>query len=154
MISAECRQSRSITVVKAVIKDFKDFVLESDFVALATGLIVGATVGKIVTSVVNDLVMPAIGAVTKGTTSFTNLRFVIPGTSAVVRYGNFLSVLLDAVIVLFVVFLIIRGIEKLRRLRDTDEDAAEKDCPYCLTAIPCAATRCPACTSHLETEGD
>ena len=136
-----------------MIKDFKDFVLESDFVALATGLIVGATVGRIGTSVVNDLVMPLIGSVTKGTTSFTNLKFVIPGTSAVVRYGNFLSVLLDAIIVLFVVFLIIRGIEKLRRLRDKDEDATEKDCPYCLTAVPRAATRCPACTSELEAGG-
>jgi large conductance mechanosensitive channel len=134
-----------------MLKDFKDFVLESDFVALATGLIVGATVGKIVTSVVNDLIMPLIGSVTKGATSFTNLRVTIPGTAAVIRYGNFLSVLLDSVIVLFVVFLIIRGIEKLRRMRQKDEDAVEKDCPFCLTAVPKAATRCPACTSELGT---
>jgi large conductance mechanosensitive channel len=133
-----------------MIRDFKDFVLESDFVALATGLIVGATVGRIVTSVVNDLIMPLIGAFTKGSTSFTNLRVTIPGTAAVVRYGNFLSVLLDGVIVLFVVFLIIRGIERLKRRQDADEEAVEKDCPFCLTAIPRAATRCPACTSQLE----
>jgi large conductance mechanosensitive channel len=132
-----------------MLKDFKDFVLESDFVALATGLIVGATVGRIVTSVVNDLIMPLIGSVTKGTTSFTNLRFTIPGTSAVVLYGNFLSVLLDGIIVLFVVYLIIRGIEKLRRMKQKDDDATEKDCPFCLTAVPKAATRCPACTSEL-----
>ena len=137
-----------------MIKDFKDFVLTSDFVALATGLIVGATVGKIVTSVVNDLIMPLIGAMTKGTTSFTNLRFVIPGTAAVIRYGNFLSVLLDGIIILFVVFLIIRGIEKMRRLARKDEDATERDCPYCLTAVPREATRCPACTSQLEAAGN
>ena len=137
-----------------MIKDFRDFVLESDFVALATGLIVGATVGKIVTSAVNDLIMPLIGALTKGTTSFTNLRVRIPGTAAIVRYGNFLSVLLDALIVLFVVYLIIRGIEKLRRLRKKDEEASEKDCPYCLTAVPKAATRCPACTSQLGATAD
>ena len=133
-----------------MLRDFKDFVLTSDFVALATGLIVGATVGRIVTSVVNDLIMPLVGAVTKGTTSFTNLKVVIPGTSAVVRYGNFISVLLDGIIVLFVVFLIIRGIEKLRRLQEKDDEATERDCPYCLTAVPKEATRCPACTSDLE----
>ena len=132
-----------------MLKDFKDFVLESDFVALATGLIVGATVGKIVTSLTNDLIMPLIGSVTKGGTSFANLHFVVPGTTAVVRYGSFLSAMLDGVIVLFVVYLIIRGIEKLKRMRAKAEDAVEKDCPFCLTAIPKAATRCPACTSEL-----
>jgi large conductance mechanosensitive channel len=133
-----------------MLKDFKDFVLKSDFVALATGLIVGATVGRIVTSVVNDLIMPVIGSVTKGATSFAALSVTVPGTAAVIRYGNFLSVLLDGIIILFVVFLMIRGIEKLRRMQEKDDEATEKDCPYCLTAIPRAATRCPACTSDLE----
>jgi large conductance mechanosensitive channel len=132
-----------------MLKDFKDFVLESDFVALATGLIVGAAVGKIVTSVVNDLIMPIIGSLTRGTTSFATLRFTIPGTAAIIRYGDFLSVLLDSVIILFVVFLIIRGIERLRRLKKKDDDATEKSCPFCLTSIPKPATRCPACTSQL-----
>jgi large conductance mechanosensitive channel len=137
-----------------MLKDFKDFVLESDFVALATGLIVGAAVGKIVTSAVNDLLMPLIGSLTKGTTSFTNLAVTVPGTSAVVRYGSFLSAFLDALVVLFVVYLIIRGIERLKRLKHADDEAAEKDCPYCLTAVPKAATRCPACTSELGAAAD
>ena len=133
-----------------MLRDFRDFVLESNFVALATGLIVGAAIGKVVTSLVNDLIMPVIGALTKGTTSFADLVITIPGTSAVIRYGSFISVIIDAVVVLFVVFFIIRGIERLKRLRSADEEAGEKDCPYCTTAIPKAATRCPACTSQLE----
>ena len=133
-----------------MLRDFRDFVLESNFVALATGLIVGAAIGKVVTSLVNDLVMPVIGALTKGTTTFADLVFTIPGTSAVIRYGNFIGVMIDAFVVLIVVFFIIRGIERLKRLQTADEEAAERDCPYCTTAIPKAATRCPACTSQLE----
>jgi large conductance mechanosensitive channel len=127
-----------------VLKDFKDFVLESDFVALATGLIVGAAVGKVVSSLVNDLFMPLVGAAL-GKVTFTSMSLAIPGTTSIIRYGSFITVLIDTVVVLAVVFLIIRGIEKLKRT----EEAQTRDCPYCMTEIADQATRCPSCTSEL-----
>jgi large conductance mechanosensitive channel len=128
-----------------MLKDFRDFVLESDFVALATGLIVGGAVGALVTSIVRDFVTPLIALATGGT-SFDQYVFSIPGTKATFAWGNFITVAIDTVIILGIVFLIIRAVERLKR----DEEAKEKDCPYCFSSIAAKATRCPRCTSELE----
>lgn len=128
-----------------MLKDFRDFVLESDFVALATGLVVGGAVGALVTAIVRDFVTPLIGLASGGL-NFDFYKFTIPGTRASFAWGNFLTVLLDTVIILAIVFVIIRLVERLKR----EKEASERDCPYCLTQIPAKATRCPNCTSELQ----
>ena len=128
-----------------MLKDFRDFVLESDFVALATGLIVGGAVGALVTSIVRDFVTPLIALATGGV-NFDQYAFTIPGTKAVFAWGNFITVAINTVIILAIVFIIIRLVERLKR----DQEAKDRECPYCLSSIAAKATRCPQCTSELE----
>jgi large conductance mechanosensitive channel len=128
-----------------MLKDFRDFILESDFVALATGLVVGGAIGALVTAIVRDFVTPLI-ALSTGGASFDRYVFSIPGTKATFAWGNFITVAIDTVIILGIVFIIIRLVERLKR----DQEATEKDCPYCLSSISAKATRCPQCTSDLE----
>ena len=126
-------------------RDFRDFVLESDFVALATGLVVGGAIGALVASIVKDFVTPLIALATGGV-NFDQYVFSIPGTKATFAWGNFVTVMINTVIILLIVFLIIRAVEALKR----DQEAKDKECPYCLSKIAAKATRCPQCTSELE----
>jgi len=140
-------------------KEFKEFVMRGNVLDLAVGIIIGAAFGKIVTSLVSDIVMPPIGLVL-ARVDFTNLFVDLSGVhhatldeakkagAATVNYGLFLNNIIDFVIVAFVIFMVVRQANKLRRQPAAVPNT--KECPYCASAIPLKAKRCPNCTSQLE----
>ncbi|MCX6620144.1 MAG: large conductance mechanosensitive channel protein MscL [Acidobacteria bacterium] len=142
-------------------KEFKEFAMKGNVVDLAVGVIIGASFGKIVTSVVNDVIMPPIGLML-GNVDFSNLFINLTSKPAatlaaakaggvpVIAYGAFLNSVLDFLIVAFVVFLLVKQINRLNRTAEAAPAApATKSCQYCATEIPIAAVRCPHCTSAL-----
>ncbi len=140
-------------------KEFKEFVMRGNVLDLAVGIIIGAAFGKIVTSLVSDIVMPPIG-VLLGKVDFANLFIDLSGAqhptlkaakdagAATINYGLFLNTVVDFLIVAFVIFLVVRQANKLKR-QPAAAAPTTKDCPFCFTAIPIPATRCPHCTSQL-----
>jgi len=147
-----------------MIKAFKEFLLRGNVIDLAVAVIIGGAFGKIVTSLVNDILMPPVGLVL-GHVDFSNLYFNLSGTpytslaeakaagAPTINYGMFLNTVIDFLIVALVVFFLVRAVNRLQHLRGTPPAAAPtaKDCPYCLSSIPLKATRCPHCTSELKT---
>lgn len=146
-----------------VLKEFREFAVKGNVVDLAVGVIIGGAFGKIVTSLVSDLIMPPIGVLLSGMNFkdlFYNLDRSRPVSSLaeaqaqgvpVIAYGNFLNVILDFIIVAFCIFMLVKGINALRRLHEFNlvPVAVEKDCPHCLSKVPEKATRCKYCTSKL-----
>ena len=145
-----------------MLREFKEFALRGNVFDMAVGIIIGAAFGSIVTSFVNDILMPPIGLLL-GRVDFANLFINLSGTpyntlaeaqaagAATINYGMFINTVLDFVIVAFVVFLLIRQINRMTREQEAQpEEPATKDCPYCLSSIPIKAVRCPHCTSELE----
>ena len=146
-----------------MLKEFKEFALKGNVVDLAVGIIIGGAFGTIVKSLVDDILMPPLGLLLGGV-DFSNLFFVLkpgatPGPYASlaeakaagavsVNYGVFLNDVVSFVLVAFAVFLLIRGINAMRRHQEAAPPAT-KDCPHCATAIPLKAARCPHCTSQL-----
>src|SRR5205809_5862956 len=142
-------------------KEFKGFAVKGNAIDLAVGVIIGAAFGKIVTSIVEDLLMPPLGKVI-GNLNFTDYYIplsdkITPGMSLdaskkaglpVFAYGNFITVLINFVIVAFCIFLVLKAINILKRPSPTAPPVA-KDCPACTMSIPIKATRCPHCTSEL-----
>jgi len=140
-----------------MLKEFKEFVMRGNVMDMAVGIIVGAAFGRIITSLVNDILMPPIGRLL-GNVDFSNLFVNISGVSyptlaaakaagaATINYGVFLNTVIDFVIVAFVIFLVVR---QMNRWSKPAAAPATKDCPYCFTAIPLPATRCPNCTSEI-----
>lgn len=145
-----------------MLNDFKKFVARGNVLDLAVAVIIGAAFGAIVTSLVNDIVMPPIGLIL-GHVDFKDLFVPLNGKAyeslaaaktagaPVVAYGNFLNTIVNFLIIAFVVFLVVRAASKLQRKPAEAPAAAPttKDCPYCCTSIPIAAKRCPNCTSQL-----
>lgn len=145
-----------------MLKEFKEFAIRGNVVDLAIGVIIGSSFGAIVSSLVNDVVMPPIGLLL-GKVNFTNLFIDLSGKgfpsvaaakdagAATINYGTFINTLINFVIVAFVIFLLVRAINKLKRPSQVKPPApGTKECPYCILAIPIKATRCPNCTSELE----
>jgi large conductance mechanosensitive channel len=145
-----------------MLKEFKEFAIRGNVVDLAIGVIIGSSFGAIVSSLVNDVVMPPIGLLL-GKVNFTNLFIDLSGKgfpsvaaakdagAATINYGTFINTLINFVIVAFVIFLLVRAINKLKRPPQVKPAAPNtKECPYCILAIPIKATRCPNCTSELE----
>ncbi|HNR46267.1 MAG TPA: large conductance mechanosensitive channel protein MscL [Anaerolineaceae bacterium] len=142
-----------------MLKEFKEFALKGSLLDLAIGFILGGAFGKIVTSLVNDIIMPPIGLLL-GKVNFTDLFWALDGGTyaslqaakdagaPTLNYGLFLNTIIDFVIVAFVLFLIIKQVNKLRKPAPAAAPTT-KDCPYCKTSIPIGATRCPNCTSEL-----
>jgi large conductance mechanosensitive channel len=140
-------------------KDFKEFIMRGNVLDLAVGIIIGAAFGKIVTSLVNDIIMPPIGLIL-ARVDFANLFWDLSGThhatldeakkagAATVNYGILITNIIDFLIVAFVIFLVVRQANKMRRQPATVPNT--KECPYCASAIPLKAKRCPNCTSQLE----
>lgn len=135
-------------------KEFKEFAVKGNVVDMAVGIIIGAAFGTIVKSLVDDVIMPPIGLLL-GKVDFSNL--VIPlkegaeGVAPVaLRYGAFLNTVVSFLIVAFAVFFLVKGINRLKREEIAPPTApTTKDCPFCFSAIPLKATRCPHCTSNL-----
>lgn len=142
-------------------KEFKEFIARGNVIDLAVGIIIGAAFGKIVTSLVNDIIMPPIGMLL-GRVDFTNLFINIsdrPFTkladakaagAPVIGYGAFINTLIEFLIVAFVIFLVVKAINRMRR-RPEELPPTIKACPFCMSSIPVQATRCPNCTSELQT---
>ena len=152
-------------------KEFRDFVMRGNVLDLAVGIIIGAAFGTIVNSLVKDIIMPPIG-LALGKVDFTNLFITIrEGALAVPpyttlaeaqaagavtwNYGLFINTIIAFIIIAFAIFLIIKAFNKARKAMDakkSKEVAAPvtKNCPFCITAIPVKATRCPHCTSELK----
>lgn len=131
-----------------MLKEFKEFVMRGNVLDLAVAVIIGGAFGKIIGSLVNDILMPLIGLLLGGI-DFAGLSFTVG--AAVVTWGNFVQAVIDFLIVAFVIFLIIKSANAAKKKEELAPapEPTTKDCPYCFTAISIKATRCPNCTSEL-----
>ena len=129
-------------------KEFRDFVMRGNVLDLAIAVILGAAFGAIITSLVNDILMPLIGIVMGGV-DFAALTYQVG--EAVVYYGKFIQAIINFLAIAFVIFLLIRNINRFKKKESAPVPAAPatKECPQCFTSIPIKATRCPNCTSQL-----
>jgi large conductance mechanosensitive channel len=146
-----------------MLKEFKAFVLRGNVLDLAMAVIVGASFGKIVTSLVNDIIMPPLGLLL-GKVDFSSLFVSLSGArfaslaeaqaagAPTLNYGVFIKALVDFLIVALVMFLLIRSVSRAQKERvvEVPSTPMTRDCPYCLSTIPLKATRCPHCTSELK----
>lgn len=128
-----------------MLKEFKDFTMRGNVMDLAIAVIIGGAFGKIIASLVNDVLMPVIGLLLGGI-NFSESSFKVK--DAVVHYGAFIQSIVDFVIVAFVIFLLARAMNNLKKPAPAAEPTI-KECPYCDTAISVKAKRCPNCTSQL-----
>lgn len=128
-------------------KEFKEFALRGNVIDLAVGVIIGAAFGRIVTSLVDDIIMPFAG-VFMGGINFSELAFQVG--DAVIRWGNFVQTVVNFLIVAIVVFLMVKAFNRARRKEpEKAPTPTTKECPRCFTSIPLKAMRCPNCTSEL-----
>jgi large conductance mechanosensitive channel len=144
-------------------KEFKEFAVKGNAIDLAVGVIIGAAFGAIVNSLVKDILMPPIGLLTGGLDfsnkflilkdaptggAFANPADAVKAGAITWNYGNFITVVINFIIVAFCIFLVVRAINKMKR--PAPESApVSKDCPACTMTIPMKATRCPHCTTEL-----
>ena len=156
-----------------MLKEFKEFAMKGNIMDLAIGVVIGGAFQKIVNSLVEDLIMPAISILT-GKIDFSDM--VLKVGNASIKYGNFITTIVNFLIIAFSIFIVVRYLNKLNRIKDLEdiavakldkkgklkrkhkneaEETAEvkpstKICPYCFTEIKYEATRCPNCTSILD----
>lgn len=143
-----------------MLKEFREFASRGNVLDLAVGVILGAAFGKIVTSLVNDLLMPPLGLVL-GSVDFSDLFVSLNGQSypslatakeagaPTLNYGAFINTVIEFAIVAFAIFLLVRQFNKLKTPAPAPPAPEAKDCPFCVSRIPIKATRCPQCTSQL-----
>ena len=143
-----------------MLKEFREFAMRGNVLDLAIGVIIGGAFGKIVTSFVKDIIMPPIGLLL-GNVDFANLFINLSGGkyatladaqaagAVTLNYGAFLNTIVDFIIVAFVIFLLVRQVNKLQKPAAA-APATSKECPFCISAIPLKAIRCPHCTSQLK----
>ena len=144
-----------------MLKEFKTFIMRGNVLDLAIGVIIGGAFGAIVTSLVNDIIMPPIGALL-GNLNFSDLFIDLSGKSPaslkaahdagspVIAYGNFINVLINFLIIALVIFLIVKAVNKLTAPKVVPvATPTTKICPLCMTEVHIKATRCPNCTSEL-----
>ncbi|WP_369298031.1 large conductance mechanosensitive channel protein MscL [uncultured Neglectibacter sp.] len=134
--------------MKKITKEFQEFISRGNVVDMAVGVIIGGAFTAIVNSLVNDMLTPLLGLLTGGM-DFSTLSFGIG--DAQFCYGSFIAAVINFLLIALVLFLLVKGINKLRR--KPEEKPAEpttKACPFCKTEIDLHATRCPHCTSQLE----
>lgn len=143
-----------------MLKEFKKFALSGNALELAVGIIIGASFGRIVSSLVNDILTPPLGLII-GKVDFSNLYFALDGKAyknlaeakasgaATINYGMFLNHFIDFLLVAIALFLIIKQLNTLKKKYVGLPDESKKECPYCLTKVPVKAVKCFACTSEL-----
>ena len=154
-----------------MLKEFKEFAMKGNIMDLAIGVVIGGAFQKIVNSLVSDIIMPTISIIT-GRIDFSDMVFTIGNAS--IKYGNFITAIVNFLIIAFSIFLVVRYINKLDKLKDLGENIASKvdkkgklkkfkkekqpekpvepttkTCPYCLSEVKYKATKCPHCTSEL-----
>jgi len=154
-----------------MLKEFKEFALKGNIMDMAVGVVIGGAFQKIVNSLVNDIIMPAISVLT-GNVDFSDMVWTVGNAS--IKYGSFITTIVDFLIIAFSIFLVVKYLNKLNKLKELGDLAAKLDkngkiikhkkeevpeepkepetkvCPYCLTEVKYHATRCPHCTSELE----
>jgi large conductance mechanosensitive channel len=161
MILLRLPPQQEIRGITAMWKEFKEFALRGSVIDLAVGIIIGAAFNNIVQALVNHIIMPPasllIGRVnfehlfiTLTTEQFDTLAEAQAAGVPIIRYGLFLSAVIDFLILAFFIFLMVRWINKLRRSRPEQEESNYKNCPYCTLNIPLEAVRCPECTAELQ----
>ena len=128
-----------------MLKEFKDFAMRGNVMDLAIAVIIGGAFGKIIASLVQDILMPLIGLALGGV-DFSDLSATVNGVD--ITYGLFIQAIVDFIIVAFVIFMLVRTINKMKE-QPAPADPTTKECPYCFTTVPIKATRCPHCTSQL-----
>jgi len=143
-----------------MLKDFKEFVMRGNVMDMAIGLVLAVAFGKIVTSFVGDILMPPIGLIL-GHVDFSNLFFNLSGQqydtltaakaagAATINYGLFLTAVIDFLIVAFVIFLLVKQLNKIKKPTPAPASST-RECPYCLSLISLKATRCAYCTSEVK----
>ena len=134
--------------MRKFISEFKEFAMKGNVMDMAVGIIIGSAFTGIVTSLVDNILSPVIGLLTKG--NFDGLAVDFFGVT--LKYGSFIMAVINFLIVAFVLFVIIKAMNKAKSLGQKQEEEAEpevKECPYCMSEIPVKATRCPRCTSQL-----
>ena len=137
-----------------MLKEFKEFAMRGNVVDMATGIIIGSAFGQIVGSLVKDVFMPPIGWIL-GNVDFSNLAFTLKeksvGAEAVtIRYGVFINTIVDFIIVAFVIFMVVKQMNRLQKRAEAPRaEQTTKECPKCWSVIPLKATRCPHCTSAV-----
>jgi large conductance mechanosensitive channel len=142
-----------------MLKEFKEFAMKGNVLDMAVGIIIGAAFGKIITSLVSDILMPPLGLLL-GNMDFSNMFISLSGKvypsiaaakeagAATINYGIFINTILDFIIVALAIFLLVRQVNRLKR-QPPPAAPNSKSCPYCISAIPIQASRCPNCTSQL-----
>ncbi len=143
-----------------MLEEFKKFILRGNVVDLAVAVVIGGAFGKIIASLTNDVIMPPIGLLL-GKVDFKELYINLSGTNypslkaatdagaATINYGMFLNTIIEFLIIAFVLFLVIKAINKMYPKPAEPAPAPTKECPFCKSSIPEAASRCPHCTSQL-----
>ncbi|MCS6993711.1 MAG: large conductance mechanosensitive channel protein MscL [Anaerolineales bacterium] len=131
-----------------MLKEFREFVMRGNVLDLAVGVIIGGAFGKIVGSLVNDILMPLIGLVLGGI-NFSEQALQVGAAS--LKWGAFVQAIIDFVIIAFVIFLIVKAANNLRKKEPAPAPAepTTKECPFCYSTVHIKATRCPNCTSQL-----
>ncbi len=137
---------------KQTFSEFKAFAMKGNVVDLAVGVIIGSAFGKIVSSLVADIIMPPLGLLMGGV-DFANKEFVLRAASGdipavVLRYGMFINSVIDFLIIAFAIFMVIKQLSKLKK-EEIPPEPNEKDCPFCFKNISIKATKCPNCTSNI-----
>lgn len=150
-----------------MLKEFKEFAVKGNVIDMAVGIIIGAAFGTIVNSLVADIIMPPIGLLL-GKVDFSNLFFVLKEGATVpppyatiadakkagavtLNYGLFINTITSFIIVAFAIFFLVKNINRLKREKESPPSVpTTKECPYCLSAVPLKAVRCPQCTSDLK----
>lgn len=137
-----------------MIKEFKEFAMRGNVVDMAVGIIIGGAFGKIVSSLVSDVIMPPVGLLV-GKVDFSQLAITLSEKTAEaeavkINYGVFVNTVLDFVIVAFCIFMVVKAMNRMQRQEEKPaEDPKTKDCPRCFSSISIKATRCPNCTSEF-----
>lgn len=148
--------------MRKILQEFKEFAVRGNVIDMAVGILIGAAFGKIVSSLVEDIIMPPIGLIT-GKLDFSNLYINLSegvynslaeakaAGAATINYGIFVNSIISFLMVGICVFVLVKQINNLRRKEDTESIApTQKSCPYCFSSISIKATRCPLCTSQLK----
>ena len=160
------KKNKAIEKGSGFFKEFKEFISKGNVIDLAVGVIIGSAFSGIVTNLVTNIITPVISLIT-GKVSFTDLFISLDGKdyptlaaaqsegAATLNYGLFIQAVIDFLIVAFVIFLLVKGINKIRNIGKKEEAPVEeapttKVCPFCKTEINIEATRCPNCTSEIE----
>ena len=135
--------------MKALAKEFKEFISKGDVMSMAVGIIIGGAFTAIVNSLVNDIVMPIISLLTGGM-DFSALSIPLGQgeEAAAINYGAFISAIINFLLIALVIFCLIRALNKLHK-EEPAAEPTEKECPYCKSTISIKATKCPCCTSDL-----